>query len=300
MWNNVYITSNRNSLFWREWYSHGVTRIHDIIHNNGDFLSHTEIQNKYNVQCNFLNVLQLRQSIPIKWRQLLREENTLCNITEECHLTINNTQTDIKTLKCKDYYWMFVEKNKQRPTCLEKWSEFYPEMYNEDRLWQNLFRQPFKITRETKLQSFQYRILHRIVPCNKWLYNLKIKQSSKCTYCENEDTIIHFFLHCNKVNDLWNYFFNWWNNICEFKIINPIEECIIFGFQGKGTVIEVLNYCILLCKYYIYKQRLYGDNKLDLYEFLVQLKYKLKIEKTICDKDDRIKFTKWLFLYDNL
>ncbi len=37
----------------------------------------------------------------------------------------------------------------------------------------------------------QYRIIHRVVLCNDWLYNITIKESYKCSYCSEKDDIIH-------------------------------------------------------------------------------------------------------------
>ncbi len=31
-----------------------------------------------------------------------------------------------------------------------------------------------------------------------------------------------------------------------------LEECIIFGFHLMGEIFEVLNFCILIAKYYIH------------------------------------------------
>lgn len=31
--------------------------------------------------------------------------------------------------------------------------------------------------RETKLQSFQYRLIHRVIPQNKWLYNVLLESN---------------------------------------------------------------------------------------------------------------------------
>ncbi len=57
-----------------------------------------------------------------------------------------------------------------------------------------------------------------------------------------------------------------------------LNECIIFGFLSDSDVIEVLNYCVLYVKYYIYIQRLYNNNKLNLFAYLSQLKYAIKVE----------------------
>ncbi len=40
---------------------------------------------------------------------------------------------------------------------------------------------------------------------------------------------------------------------------------ILFGFVGSNGIIDVLNYCILYAKYYIYIQRLFNQNKRDVY-----------------------------------
>ncbi len=79
--------------------------------------------------------------------------------------------------------------------------------------------------------TFQYRILHRIIPCNKWLHNIKIIESDSCNYCGGVDDILHFFKKCSKANDFWSYWINWWENLSEITIKNSpvLEECIIFG-----------------------------------------------------------------------
>ncbi len=113
---------------------------------------------------------------------------------------------------------------------------------------------PFNTCRETKIQTFQYRIIHRILPCNKWLFNIKIKSEKTCSYCTDEDDIQHFLLKCDKANKFWKYWFKWWTNISELDISNfdHLEECMLFGFPGENKIFKVINFCILIAKYYIY------------------------------------------------
>jgi hypothetical protein len=75
--------------------------------------------------------------------------------------------------------------------------------------WDTLFEMPYKYIRDTYSQSLQYRILHRILPCNKWLSDIKIKDSPPCDYCNETDTIQHYILYCDKVNTFWKYILNW-------------------------------------------------------------------------------------------
>ncbi len=81
----------------------------------------------------------------------------------------------------------------------------------------------------------------------------------------------------------WSSFYKWWNNISEFNFRrNDIfEECTLFGYPGKEEIIQILNYCVLFAKYVIYTNKLNGNNTLDPYSYLVVLKRKIYIEKTI-------------------
>ena len=57
--------------------------------------------------------------------------------------------------------------------------------------------------RETKLQSFQYKIIQRIINCNKKLFDMTIKNSPICTYCDQTDDIGHLFFLCKDVYQFW-------------------------------------------------------------------------------------------------
>ncbi len=50
-----------------------------------------------------------------------------------------------------------------------------------------------------------------------------------------------------------------------------------------GELFDILNYCILNGKFYIHKQKLFHENELYFYDYLWELKYKLQIERMICN-----------------
>ena len=105
---------------------------------------------------------------------------------------------------------------------------------------------------------------------HKW----KISETELCSYCHKIDSIRHFFLLCEHIQTFWYSFLAWWNHFNCLKIsrnFENLEECILFGFQSRGEVFDVLNYCLLHVKYYIYKQKL-SDKKIDFYEFLMEFK----------------------------
>ncbi len=84
-----------------------------------------------------------------------------------------------------------------------------------------------------------------------------IKKSGQCNYCGETDDIRHFFLYCPKVHEFWEHWAKWWNSISNINIrkANNLEEYVLFGFSGNDNHTQVLNYCIIYTKYYIYIQR---------------------------------------------
>ena len=79
----------------------------------------------------------------------------------------------ISQSETKLFYQYFIDEKTQPPVCIEKMKKIYPDIKNEE--WNEILKHPFLITRETKLQTFQYKIIHRIINCNKKLYDMKIK-----------------------------------------------------------------------------------------------------------------------------
>ena len=188
-----------------------------------------------------------------------------------------------------------------------KWLVDFPQLNNFDvNKWSNIFTIPFNVTRETKLQSFQYKLIHRVIPCNKWLHMVNIKANDKCVYCKSNttDDLLHFFINCKKVKQFWIDFVHWWNRLAEVKIqpnMDEIHEIILFGLPIQSDPIKVLNHCLIIAKFYIHRQRLFHNNDIDFHVFLSELKLKFYIEECICIKELRPdKFDKYRFISENI
>ncbi len=173
--------------------------------------------------------------------------------------------------------------------------------------WPRIFKLPFQVIRETKIETLQYKILHRIISCNKWLFNIKIKTSDVCDYCKDIDVIPHFFFHCMNVREFWKLILNSLETISNLQLkCSPIlEECIIFSFpEGNISIreeISVINFCIIYIKYYIYFQRLFNNNLLDVNASKFVIKSVLETEKDICTRNGKTAhFGKHNFIYGNL
>ena len=80
LWNNRYVTIQNKPYEWKRWRDAGILRVYDIIGNDGSFLDANEIFQKYRIEVNFLELLQIRQSIPFEWRRIIENSIYTCNV----------------------------------------------------------------------------------------------------------------------------------------------------------------------------------------------------------------------------
>jgi len=206
--------------------------------------------------------------------------------------------------KSQNIYWMFINSTKKNyaPNCIKKWEN----IYNIDHeLWPQIFLTPFSCCRETYLQSFQYRIIHRILPCNYWLKTITVIDKDICTYkyCQSkqQDTIQHYLIECAPVQAFWQSFVTWWNNLKFCKLYPLVEENIVLGFPGTTNEDIVLNFCLILAKHYIYSIKRH-QSQLFFLNYLNLLKNKLTIEYEIQQKNASLSnfYRVWGYLMESL
>ena len=148
---------------------------YDILNENGDFLSHSEISEKFGVRCHFLQALQIRQSLPLEWRRVIRSEYSYKPVREPF---IYHKGAVLQLDKCttKFIYECYVQMKYVTPTCVLKWKTLHVDFDMSEEEWADVFLRPYICLRETKLQSFQDKIINRIINCNKKLFDMKIKK----------------------------------------------------------------------------------------------------------------------------
>ncbi len=74
-------------------------------------------------------------------------------------INVNNKVLNIEKIKCKYFYWHLINKASHMPNNILKWCETYPDFKNADpKTWRRIFKVPFQVIRETRIQTFQYKI----------------------------------------------------------------------------------------------------------------------------------------------
>ncbi len=183
---------------------------------------------------------------------------------------------DVNKMKSKHLYSTFVYDKREIPTAEDKWVSKFdisPEC------WKVIYKVPYSCMKDTALQSFQYRVLHRVIPCKKWLCVMSLVESELCPRCKSIDTIEHFLYSCPSVKHFWNMLEQWWNLNSPHKA-QITEKHVIFGIFYDLKHFSCINYIIILAKYYIYKQSL-NEKVIAFNNFLILLKQKLETEENI-------------------
>ena len=130
----------------------------------------------------------------------------------------------------------------------KKWSKdlSLPDDYN----WREIFKHLTLYTKDTSLFWFQYRIAHRILGVNKYLYFSKITDSQTCALCKLEpETLLHLFFECTKVKQIWLDLEHWIEEKSG-KVVIFSPSTVILGTLEKDIGLNII---ILLVKKYIYQ-----------------------------------------------
>ncbi len=86
LWNNRFITSDGSPLNHGEWYRNGILYVKDLLDKNGTFFCHSKIGELFNVKSSFLDILQVRHSLPRNWILLLRDDEFQDNTYSNKHI----------------------------------------------------------------------------------------------------------------------------------------------------------------------------------------------------------------------
>ena len=152
-----------------------------------------------------------------------------------------------------------------------------------------IYKLPFKITRETKLSIFQYKIIHNILPHRSLLYKMKISESRLCLFCKELESLPHMLVDCPHIRDFWNSVLLVWNKQNNENYLFD-EFSIMYGYHPENPGTFIFNYFILLSKRHVFLSKIDGNSP-DICLFLETLKDKLAILRSIANsKGQEVKF----------
>ena len=128
--------------------------------------------------------------IPNEWKTQLGVHNP-----DQKNYNISFLERALQLKSCSRFiYSCYLADIVEIPTAVSKWEMNFPYL-NMD--WSCFFRMPWCSTSDSKIQYFQFKFLHRIIPTNKYLQLIGRNESDLCTFCNTEtETLEHLFWNC--------------------------------------------------------------------------------------------------------
>lgn len=292
IWDNSFINICQKPISWKTWRLAGINRIRDLLHHSlPRFLSHIELGQKYGIAISFLEILQLRSAIPCQWkRKLISPARQEIN-DKPFFYNVEDDPTPVIGKSSKFVYYTLVKFLKPTITSQVRWNEIFPiNDQDQHEYWTSIYKLPYKSARDTKLQAFQFRVIHRFLPCNQFLKNIRITREDKCSFCTDTDSIQHFLFTCTLVQDFWRQLISWFAREADIQL----TRAFLFGVPTTLPQASVINFILLFSKFYIYRQELFHQGSLDLVHFLREFRTRLQVEKYLNKLENKPHhFFKW-------
>jgi len=206
---------------------------------------------RYNCTVPQLLYNSLISAIPKKWKISIK---TVSEPLDPKTYDVQHLSVDLKKLNNKIIYESLTF-HKGRPSAENKWIEYYP--FLETISWKPIYNRTGIITKDIRLQSFQYSILHRFFPCNQNLFIWKKSESPLCLNCNENDTIEHFFHGCQMLNNIWKDIKSLLSRSFSIDLNCTILEVLLGVPCTKYTSLVIANYVLLYTKFYIYSCKKY-------------------------------------------
>ena len=131
-----------------------------------------------------------------------------------------------------------------------------------------------------------------------FLYRINKADDNVCSFCNQcSETILHLFYYCEKVNVFWADLKTWLEKQANITLQLTIKN-VLFSKQAHNILV---NYLLLLAKYYIYRTKFFS-NQISIENYLVYVRRKFQNEKYIAklhNKQDAF-VAKWSALLPTL
>jgi hypothetical protein len=254
IWLNLNIKIDNKMIFYRKLYKIGLLFVNDILDQNGNFISHRTLTERYGNHLTEYEFMCLKHAIPQSWKTLLKSQPILLNIdphNETIFITIQNRAKPISIVKSRDIYVDLMKRKVIKPTCVEKWNEKYNLTFTDEE-WKTIFTLAQLHTLNIRVIEFQYKIINRTYASDSMVSNFDDSVSKMCTLCNTENNIVHQFIDCVNVTQFWQALKHWFQTVFR-KEYNLTLSNILFGLLNIVSVQE--NFCLLYAKFFIHHNK---------------------------------------------
>ena len=177
-------------------------------------------------------------------------------IFEGHHLIKNHQIYCLNKLNSKEIYDILIESTDSKSSG-QIYYKFFSQNSNLD--WKTIYMLLRIVTKDSRLQVFQYKILSNVLYLNKMLFKFGKIDSLLCPFCKMiEETPLHLFYNCIKTKLLWDQLKDFISNkALFFPSLTP--QSAILGHINVSDDYLLINHIILVYKVYIYNSRNYNS-----------------------------------------
>ena len=171
-WINRDIKIDNNTIFFRTWFSWGVSTIENLLDHNLDFITYKEFKTRFQIKTNFLTYYGVINAIPNEYKKSIKQRNA------QQEQPTQQSQS-LKAPTTKAIRKSFVNHIFEVPTATQRLIDkgLAPDHVND------YFNLAFSSRKETKLIMFQYKILHDAVFTKEKLFRANIAKSDLSYLC---------------------------------------------------------------------------------------------------------------------
>ena len=244
IWYNSHIRANNKPFIIQSAYVAGIIKLRDIWdENSNSFLQLAEVHDRYGECMTWLTYNMIKAAVPKEWKSVLREGTE----SHEGHLEMYIALGSVRNVT-RDVYDLLIDNEIAILKYWEKWIK--AGLLIAENEYVILFQELKRNIKDTKLYSFQYRLLLNKIFTNNTLYKWGVVTGDKCTFCKNvTETPIHLLWECTVSQQIWNNVSCWANESdieCNWNVSN-----VIFSTVHESHV-HIINFVTVVVKQYLY------------------------------------------------
>ena len=179
-------------------------------------------------------ILQITHALPISWKEILRNYTESINnlVIQDHHLIKKHQILSLNKLNSATLYEILIDANNIKPTSQTYFENLFSNFKPD---WKSIYLLPRRVTLDTNLRMFQYKLLNNVLYLNNMLFRFKKVDSPLCSYCnEEEETPLHLFHSCLKTKQLWNKLRQYFSQFINIPHSTP-QSSILGVFDNSHT-----------------------------------------------------------------
>ena len=228
---------------------HGLVYVNDLLDINGNLLTNNQFQTNFTIHINYLDYQGLLSSIPKEWKDNI----SVHNVGKLKEVNVDMNWVSSYQHVCKKVYSILNDQVEVNEQCHQIWDNICRAETIPD-TWKTRYQIIYLSTIESKMRSFQFKLIKRILPTNSFLFKCNIIAHDICTFCEMfPETLEHLFFYCKGTQLLWQQLCIWLQPCIELHNMITLEG-VLFGHRLENNNM-LINHILLIAKRFIYVQR---------------------------------------------